>query len=98
MERSRVAASHLQLGTQRTWRTKATLAAVQAAVENLLIAAEELGSTRIALPLIGAGLGGLPADKVKQLLRDAADGSPIRLIVCEHFVAGRQPSDFDAPN
>ncbi|TWT34955.1 macro domain-containing protein [Blastopirellula retiformator] len=80
------------LGTQRSWRTKATLAAVEAAITNLLAAAAEHQSTQIALPLIGVGLGGLPAAEVKLLLQRAANDSPIQLIVCETFESGKTPT------
>lgn len=86
------------LGTQKSWRrSKATIPAVEQAVEQavaqMLVAAKQFGSTQIAMPLIGAGLGGLPAADVQAILRSAAAQTTIRLIVCEHFVADQIP-DF----
>lgn len=80
------------LGTQKSFRrSKATTAAVAAAVQQMLIDAAELGSTHIAMPLIGAGLGGLPAADVQSILRDAAAETTIRLIVCDRYEAGKIP-------
>lgn len=80
------------LGTQRTWRTKATLEAIDQATTAMLRLAEENHTPTIAMPLIGAGLGGLAAEDVKALLERLADESAVHLLVCEEFVSELVPS------
>ncbi|MEZ6128790.1 MAG: macro domain-containing protein [Planctomycetaceae bacterium] len=80
------------LGTQRTWRTKATLDAVETATAKMLERASESGVQAIAMPLVGAGLGGLPAEDVKQVLMRLSADSTIDLLVCDEFVKGKAPS------
>ncbi|MFN3151429.1 macro domain-containing protein [Bremerella sp.] len=84
------------LGTQRTWRTQATLEAIEQAVTTMLRLAQENTIPTIAMPLIGAGLGGLAADDVKVVLDRLAGESSVRLIVCEEFVPGRAPEPSEA--
>jgi O-acetyl-ADP-ribose deacetylase (regulator of RNase III) len=47
------------LGTQGSWRTKATPDAIRRAVEGMVVDAKRLGIERIAMPRIGSGLGGM---------------------------------------
>lgn len=84
------------LGTQRTWRTKATLEAIEQSVSTMLRLAEENSTLTIAMPLIGAGLGGLAAADVKAVLDRLAGESSVRLIVCEEFVPGLAPEPSEA--
>lgn len=79
------------LGTQRTWRTKALIEDIETSVENMLQRASELEVTHIAMPLIGAGLGRLPDEKVKEVLVALSNKFPIQLIVCEEYEQGKQP-------
>lgn len=79
------------LGTQRTWRTKALIEDIETSVENMLQRASELEVTYIAMPLIGAGLGRLPDEKVKEVLVAHSRIFPIQLIVCEQYEQGKQP-------
>ena len=79
------------LGTQRTWRTKATLKAIEQSTTSMLQQAQQQGVSSVAMPLIGAGLGGLAAEDVKALLQRITDESPVKLIVCETFVPGQTP-------
>lgn len=74
------------LGTQVTWRTKAKLEYIKSAVEKMMTLAEASGIRRIALPAIGAGLGGLRWDDVKELLNNAAAFHPsVDLFVVETY-------------
>ena len=84
------------LGTQRTWRTKATLEAIDQATTTMLRLAQENTIPTIAMPLIGAGLGGLAADDVKAVLDRLAGESSVQLIVCEEFVPARAPEPSEA--
>ncbi len=79
------------LGTQRTWRTKATLKAIEQSTTAMLQQARQNSVRSVAMPLIGAGLGGLAAEDVKALLERITEDSPVELIVCETFVPGQTP-------
>ena len=56
------------LGTQQTWKTKADLKSIASALEKMLLFSEQNNLTKIALPKIGAGLGGLDWAKVKGVI------------------------------
>ena len=78
------------LGTQRTWRTKAELSAIHRSVREMLRQAETRGLPAVGLPRIGAGLGGLDWPAVEQTLKTAADEFPVRLIVFELPALGQR--------
>lgn len=76
------------LGTQKTWKTKAELFAVEQSLKNMLDMASKLEVTKIALPKIAAGLGGLNWDDVKAIInRVSKDFPSIHIYVVENFVA-----------
>ena len=76
------------LGTQASWRTKATLEAVETALENMLLLAQEKHVKDIASPKIGACLGGWPWEEVKTVLRSVSERHPgVTLWVVEHYKA-----------
>ncbi len=56
------------LGTQRTWRTKATPGAVRQALERMADHAAEHHIDAVAMPRIAAGLGGLDWHDVRAIL------------------------------
>ena len=62
------------LGTQRTWRTKATPAAVRRALERMVAYADEHDVSAIALPRIAAGLGGMQWNDVRAILDELVPG------------------------
>ena len=77
------------LGTQKTWRTNATLEAIELSVRKMLKLATEQHVKDIAMPKIGAGLGGLPWEDVKLLLQQLAMEYPtVNLIVVENYNNG----------
>ena len=76
------------LGTQKSWRTKATLNAVESSLKAMLKSAEDMGVNHIALPQIGAGLGGLKWIDVKAVINKLSEKSNIKLMVCEEFSPG----------
>jgi len=82
------------LGTQRTWRTTADLAAIERAVEAMLRLAEEHGIDAIGVPRIGTGLGGLEWQVVETSLRRLVDTSPVRLIVASRPAASIPGASF----
>ena len=77
------------LGTQRTWRTRAELGAIERSVATMIAAAEERGVRRIGLPRIGAGLGGLSWPSVRALLERSGSATAVELVVFEDYVPVR---------
>lgn len=74
------------LGTQTSWRTKARLDYIENAIDRMLELAALDSVTKIALPAIGAGLGGLNWDDVKEILNSkSADYPDIELYVIESY-------------
>ncbi len=74
------------LGTQKTWKTPADLTAVEAAVKEMVRLAEECGIARIGMPRIGAGLGRLDWNAVKETLTRIGASTRVELIVFEEYV------------
>ena len=74
------------LGTQKTWRTKADLTVVKTALEAMIQLAEQAGIQRVGLPRIGAGLGGLAWQSVRSELAAVGDSTSVELIVFEEYV------------
>ena len=74
------------LGTQETWRTKAKLEYIKSSLEKMLSLATEAGVSSIAMPAIGAGLGGLKWADVKEEIERASRLYPeIDLYVVEKY-------------
>jgi O-acetyl-ADP-ribose deacetylase (regulator of RNase III) len=69
------------LGTQRTWRTPATLEAIELSFRALAVEARRLDVRRVAIPRIGAGLGGLEWHDVRSTI-EAATADEIEVVVC----------------
>lgn len=69
------------LATQDRPGRHASLEAISASVQKMLVDAKERGIIRIGLPQIGSGIGGLAWDDVQQVLRAQAATSDIELIV-----------------
>lgn len=74
------------LGTQKTWRTKAELGAVETALREMVRRAEARGIRRIGMPRVGAGLGGLDWHDVRAVIERVASDTPVEFIVFERFV------------
>lgn len=74
------------LGTQATWRTPADIRAVEKSLSKMLFVAQQLGVEKIALPKIGAGLGGLKWDNVKEVINKVSQAYPtINLLFVENY-------------
>ncbi len=74
------------LGTQVSWKTKARLEYIENSVGRMLALAASDNVTKIAHPAIGAGLGGLDWDDVKEILNSASSNYPeIELYVVEAY-------------
>lgn len=74
------------LGTQATWKTKADINAIEIALINMLTRARLGNILKIALPKIGAGLGGLNWNDVKLIMEKVAKDYPdIDLFVVENY-------------
>lgn len=74
------------LCTQASWRTHATLEAIERSVLATLVMANERKLMRVGLPRIGAGLGGLDWNEVKSLLTRLSESSQVTLVVFEMYV------------
>ncbi|MDZ7880742.1 MAG: macro domain-containing protein [Saprospiraceae bacterium] len=74
------------LGTQTSWRTKAEIKAIEKSLKNMLFFASEQDIKEIALPKIGAGLGGLQWFEVKNIIDIVSkEYSDIELFVVENY-------------
>jgi O-acetyl-ADP-ribose deacetylase (regulator of RNase III) len=74
------------LGTQATWKTKADLNAIESSLNRMLLFATENNVDKIALPKIGAGLGGANWYDVKNVIDKVAKDYPyINLMVVENY-------------
>ncbi|RYG68403.1 phosphatase [bacterium] len=71
---------------QEHWKSKAKLAAFQAALKKMVSLAELAGVARVGMPRIGAGLGGLDWLRVRRILQDTGKETKVTLVVFEQFV------------
>lgn len=74
------------LGTQEHyWRSRATYEAIDASLRSMREQADAEGITRIAMPRIGAGHGGLSWKKVRVIIEQVFADWPGILIVYEEY-------------
>lgn len=74
------------LGTQSTWKNKADPNAIESSLIKMLSYAHQNNIYKIALPKIGAGLGGLNWQDVKFIIDNTAKDYPnVDLFVIEHY-------------
>lgn len=74
------------LGTQFSWKTKADINAVKSSLIKMLSYAYQNDIFKIALPKIGAGLGGLNWEDVKFLIEKVAKDYPkIDIFIVENY-------------
>jgi O-acetyl-ADP-ribose deacetylase (regulator of RNase III) len=78
------------LGTQKTWREKAELSAIETAARTMVRHAEQNGITGVGMPRIGSGLGGLPWAEVRAVLCRIGDETNIELVVIEEYEPAEQ--------
>jgi O-acetyl-ADP-ribose deacetylase (regulator of RNase III) len=71
----------LNLATQFYPGADATLGDVDAAVKQALRFCEKEGIASLGLPRIGSGIGGLRWEDVRKIMKDAAEASPVTLVV-----------------
>jgi len=64
------------LGTQRTWKEKAEMNYISTSLHKMMEMAEDYGIKEIAMPAIGAGLGGEDWSKIKKMISDVAKNHP----------------------
>jgi O-acetyl-ADP-ribose deacetylase (regulator of RNase III) len=69
------------LGTEKHWRTGATIDFIERSARNLVTACAERGITAVGMPRIGAGYGGLAWPDVEAALLRAGGSSPLRMVV-----------------
>lgn len=76
------------LATQLSWTQKASLIAIDNSITQMLNIASEMSLTDIALPKVGAGLGGLEWGAVRAIIEKCANKYPsIYLHVVENFLS-----------
>lgn len=76
------------LGTQKNWRTKATLEYIKASLVRMFELASH-DESKIAMPAIGAGLGGLQWTDVQSVIDSVAVEYPnVELYVVETYEKG----------
>ena len=77
------------LGTQINWKTKAELNAIDISLKKMLEIASQKNINKIAMPKIGAGLGGLNWFEVKSIIEKNSELYPeIELVIVENFGNG----------
>lgn len=69
------------LGTEKHWRTGATLDFIERSARALVAEAEARKIAAVGMPRIGAGYGGLAWGDVEAVLERACAGSAVRLVV-----------------
>lgn len=69
------------LGTEAHWKTRARLKWVRESVQNMIKDAQAAGITEIAMPRIGAGLGGLEWADVEEVLWELSPEPDFKLVV-----------------
>lgn len=86
------------LGTQEGyWRARATYEAIETALRDMRTQADVEGVTRIAIPRIGVGYGGLSWKKVRAIVEAVFGDWLGTLVVYEEFVPGHtdQPGSME---
>lgn len=74
------------IGTQISWGVKAEISAIEIGLSSMLELAKTYGVTKIGLPRLGAGLGGLDWKDVKPVVKRICEPSDIEVIVFEEFL------------
>ena len=77
------------LGTQRSWRSRARLPDVRSALVQMLEHACAHGVPEVAMPLVGAGLGGLSPAEVQAVLVELSLRYPTDLVIFQRFKPGQ---------
>lgn len=98
---ARAANGKMQLGDVFAWREgddvvyvlgiqsgdkKPKVSTLTRALEAMVARATKDGVSRIAMPRIGAGKGGIDRVRVKRVLTEIGDKTPVALVVFEQFV------------
>lgn len=77
------------LGTQVTWRTRAEIEYIEGSLDRMLYLAVCNDVKAIAMPAIGAGLGGLKWDDVKRCIERVASSIPWLIYMWLRLTRGR---------
>ena len=77
------------LATQKTWRMKAKLDAIDVSLEKMSYIASDKCISTILMPQIGCGLGGLDWKDVKPVFeRNFGQNNHLTVLICVEYVAG----------
>jgi O-acetyl-ADP-ribose deacetylase (regulator of RNase III) len=80
------------LGTQEQyWRGRASYEAIETALTQMRAIADREEITRIAIPRIGVGFGGLSWKKVKAIIEKTFNDWKGELVVYEQFISAGTP-------
>ncbi len=86
------------LGTQEGyWRARASYEAIEKALRSMKAQADAEGVTRIAMPRIGVGYGGLSWKKVRGIVEAVFGDWDGTLVVYEEFVPGNSDQSIATP-
>lgn len=81
------------IAIQEHWKKKATLAALTRGLKKVVELAQVAGIDQIGLPRIGTGLGGLEWPRVKSVVTQVGETTPINLVVFEQFIRARAETE-----
>jgi len=70
--------------TKEHWRNKSKLEWITAGLHDMHNKASKFGITKIAMPLVGAGLGGLRAQDVFDAIKHEFDNSSIEVVIVKY--------------
>jgi O-acetyl-ADP-ribose deacetylase (regulator of RNase III) len=77
------------LAIQKHWRDTAKGPALAASLRRMVSLASSSGHTRVALPRVATGLGGLGWTRVRHILDEVGAETPVTLLVYEQFIRAR---------
>lgn len=69
--------------TKRHWKAKSRLADIESGLADLLIQVENLNISSIAIPPLGAGLGGLKWQDVREKIYNTFENHPVQVLLYE---------------
>lgn len=84
------------LAIQENWKKRPKLAALKRALTKAIELASHAGVERIALPRLGAGVGGLDWPRVRKLLTELGEETDIELVVFHQFARAPEVGAADA--
>ena len=78
------------MAIQEHWRQKARLAAFSKALRRVVELAQQAHIQRVGLPRIGAGPMGLDWLRVRSVVQEVGESTPVEIVVFEQFIRSKQ--------